>query len=97
MKRKASIIASNDNHNKILNSVLCSNKYKIVNIFNERIYFKLLKDVNTIFIDSSVDSEIIKKVELFCLENNIDLYIYPESISLRKKIYKHWKMYCSLI
>jgi|SRR5690554_52898 len=85
MKRKASIIASNDNHNKILNSVLCSNKYKIVNIFNERIYFELLKDVNTIFIDSSVDSEIIKKVELFCLENNIDLYIYPESISLRKK------------
>lgn len=84
MKRKASIISLDKNIRKIRNSFINNNKYSLEEVFDNYVDFGLLKFSDSIFIDSDMDLDIIKKVEKYCLDNNKEFFIYASSINLRK-------------
>lgn len=84
MKIKALVISSEDTNLEILNLILNDEKYKVINVLKDNFDYDILKSVKAIFVDSNIDQKVIREVELFCLENDIKLYIYPSSINLRK-------------
>lgn len=83
MKRKASIISNTIDTNKLFYAFKKSN-YILENIYDEDIEFNKLKESDSIFIDNSLDKNLLSKIERFCLDNNIELNIYANSISFRK-------------
>lgn len=84
MKRKASIISNSLNLDKLIQSFDKSNRYVLINVWNESIDLEKLIEIDSVFIDTSVNRNILAKIERFCLDNNIELSTFTNSINIRK-------------
>lgn len=84
MKIKASIIANNANVDKLINAISKTNKYKIIKVLNHLDDINVFKYSDAIFVDDSLENNEKRKIERFCLDNNIDFNLCPTSIYIRK-------------
>ena len=95
MKRKTSIISSSSNNERLKFAFNKSN-YILENIYDKDTEFIKLKELDSIFVDNNLDRNLLSKIERFCLDNDIEFYIYANSINFRKSKIKAINDLCFL-